>query len=74
MSQGDANGGDIQRGLESFLDSSNTFTYIVNQGWLNLYDHEGNRFNSIMGSFDVSETPPATIFIDDNKINIFLNI
>ena len=68
MSQGDANGGDIQRGLESFLDSSNTFTYIVNQGWLNLYDHEGNRFNSIIGSFDVSDTPPATVFIDDNKV------
>ena len=68
LSQGDNNGGDIQRGLESFLDSSNTFTYIVNQGWLNLYDHEGNRFNSIIGSFDVSDTPPATVFIDDNKV------
>lgn len=68
LSQFDDDGGDIQRGLESFLDSSETFTFIVNQGWLNLYDHEGNRFNSIMGTFDVSDTPPATVFVDDSKV------
>jgi hypothetical protein len=68
LSQFDPNGGDYQRGLEAFLDSSDTFTYIVNQAWLNLYDHEGNRFNSIMGSFNVSDTPPVTVFIDDAKV------
>ena len=68
ISQFDNNGGDIQRGLESFLDSSDTFTFIVNQGWLNLYDHEGNRFNSIMGTFGVSDNPPATVFVDDSKV------
>ncbi|MEL1226655.1 MAG: hypothetical protein VW963_07915 [Candidatus Neomarinimicrobiota bacterium] len=68
LSQMDADGGDIQRGLESFLDSSDTFTFIVNQGWLNLYDHEGNRFNSVIGTFGVSETPPATVFVDDIKV------
>ena len=68
LSQFDADGGDIARGLESFLDSSDTFTFIVNQGWLNLYDHEGNRFNSIMGTFGVSDTPPATVFVDDTKV------
>ena len=68
LSQFDNDGGDIQRGLESFLDSSETFTFIVNQGWLNLYDHEGNRFNSIMGTFGVSDTPPATVFVDDSKV------
>ena len=68
LSQFDEDGGDIQRGLESFLDSSDNFTFIVNQGWLNLYDHEGNRFNSIMGTFGVSDTPPATVFVDDSKV------
>jgi len=68
LSQNDDNGGNISRGLEAFLDSSDTFTFIVNQGWINIYDHEGNRFNSIMGTFGVSDTPPAAVFVDDVKI------
>lgn len=66
ISQLDNDGGDIQRGLESFLDSSNSFTYII-AGGPNLYDHEGNRFSRVMGTFGVDSTPPATVFVDDIK-------
>jgi hypothetical protein len=62
------NGGDIQSGLEAFLDSSNSFTFLVTNQ-LDLYDHEGNRFRNVKGTFGVSETPPATVFIDDLKVN-----
>ena len=68
LSQFDNDGGDIQRGLESFLDSSDSFTFIFANSYVNLYDHEGNRFNKIMGTFGVSDTPPATIFVDDVKV------
>ena len=67
IAQGDNDGGDIQRGLEAFLDSSNTFTYLVS-GSTNIYDHEGNRFRKIMGRFNVDDTPPATVFVDDVKV------
>ena len=69
LSQMDQDGGDIQRGLEAFLDSSNSFTFIISNGWnVNVYDHEGNRFSKIMGTFGVSDTPPATVFVDDIKV------
>ena len=68
LGQFDANGGDISGGLEAFLDSSDSFTFIIGGG-LNLYDHEGNRFRRVMGTFGVDETPPATIFVDDVKAN-----
>ena len=68
LGQFDEDGGDISRGLESFLDSSDEFTFIVG-GQLNYYDHEGNRFRRIMGTFGVDDTPPATIFIDDVKLS-----
>ena len=61
------NGGNIQTGLEAFLDSSDTFTFLVTNQ-LDLYDHEGNRFWNVKGTFDVSETPPATVFVDDVKV------
>ena len=60
--------GNIQLGLESFLDSSDSFTFLVSNQ-LDLYDHEGNRFWNIKGTFDVSDTPPATVFVDDVSIN-----
>ena len=68
LAQGDNDGGDIQRGLESFLDSSDSFTFLIS-GSTNLYDHEGNRFRKVMGRFKVSDTPPATVFVDDVKVN-----
>ena len=68
LSQFDDDGGDIQRGLESFLDSSDSFTFILSNSHVNLYDHEGNRFNKIMGTFGVSDAPPATVFVDDVKV------
>jgi hypothetical protein len=60
--------GNIQLGLESFLDSSDSFTFLITNQ-LDLYDHEGNRFWNIKGTFDVSDTPPATVFVDDVTIN-----
>ena len=67
LSQGDADGGDIAKGLESFLDSTSSFTFMV-ASWMNLYDHEGNRFNKIRGTFAVDSTPPATVYVDDVKV------
>ena len=67
ISQGDANGGDIQKGLESFLDSSSTFSFLISAG-MSIYDHEGNRFENIMGRFNVSDSPSPSIFVDDVKI------
>ena len=61
------NGGNIQTGLEAFLDSSDSFTFLVTNQ-LDLYDHEGNRFWNVKGSFDVSDTPVATVFVDDVKV------
>jgi len=68
LSQFDDNGGDISRGLESFLDSSSSFTFMISS-WMNMYDHEGNRFNKVKGSFGVDATPPATVYVDDVKVN-----
>ena len=62
------NGGDIQSGLEAFVNSSDSFTFLVTNQ-LDLYDHEGNRFRNVKGTFGVSETPPATVFVDDLKVN-----
>ena len=67
LSQGDNNGGTLSGGLEAFLDSSDSFTYMVVSN-MNLYDFEGNRFNKIKGSFNVSDTPVATINVDDAKV------
>jgi hypothetical protein len=61
------NGGDIQSGLEAFLDSSDSFTFLVTNQ-LDLYDHEGNRFWNVKGTFGVSDTPVATVFVDDAKV------
>ena len=57
----------LSGGLEAFLDSSDSFTYMVVSN-MNLYDFEGNRFNKIKGSFNVSDTPVATINVDDAKV------
>jgi hypothetical protein len=62
------NGGDIQSGLEAFLDSSDSFTFLVTNQ-LDLYDHEGNRFRNVKGTVGVSDAPPATVFVDDVKVN-----
>lgn len=61
--------GTIQSGLETFLDSSDSFTFFVNHPGINMYDHEGNRFTNIIGSFGVDENPPAAVYVDDIKIN-----
>ena len=68
IAQGDDNGGNISSGLEAFMDSSDSFTFIVASN-INAYDHSGNRFTKVMGTFGVSDTPPATIFVDDVKLN-----
>ena len=68
ISQFDDNGGDISSGLEGFLDSSSSFTFMI-ASWVNIYDHEGNRFNKIKGTFGVDATPPATVYVDDVKVN-----
>ena len=64
LSQFDDNGGNISGGLESFLDSSNSFTFLVSR-YEDMFDHNGNAFNNISGTFNVSSTPPATVFVDD---------
>jgi|TARA_B110000881_G_scaffold183243_1_gene170375 hypothetical protein len=64
LSQLDDNGGNISGGLESFLDSSNSFTFLVSR-YEDMFDHNGNAFNNISGTFNVSSTPPATVFVDD---------
>ena len=64
LSQGDDNGGNIAGGLETFLDSSDSFTFNVTR-YEDIYDHKGQPFNNITGTFYVSETPPTTVFVDD---------
>jgi len=64
LSQGDNDGGNISGGLESFLDSSDSFTFNVTR-YEDIYDHNGDGFNNITGTFNVSDTPPAVVFIDD---------
>ena len=68
LSQFDNDGGTIQTGLEGFLDSSSKFSFLIATG-MNMYDHEGNRFENIMGRFDVTDTPDTAIFVDDVKVN-----
>ena len=67
LSQGDDNGGDYQGGLNAFLNSSNSFSFLLSS-WIDIYDVEGNRFNKISGSFGVDSTPSATIFVDDANV------
>ena len=64
LSQGDDDGGNIADGLENFLDSSDSFTFNVTR-YEDVYDHKGQPFNNITGTFYVSETPPTTVFVDD---------
>ena len=68
LSQGDSDGGDIQSGLQAFLNASNTFTFLLS-GWMDIYDTEGNRFNKVSGTFGVDSAPSATIFVDDANVS-----
>ena len=60
LSQMDNDGGDISRGLKNFLNSSDTFTYNVTR-YEDMYDHLGQPFNNIYGTFSISSDPSATI-------------
>ena len=64
LSQLDNDGGDISRGLESFLDSSNDFTFMVSR-YDDMYDHLGQPFNKIIGNFSVAAEPVAVVTVDD---------
>jgi hypothetical protein len=66
LSQMDDNGGDISRGLKSFLNSSDTFTFNVTR-YEDMYDHLGQPFNNIYGTFSISSDPTAAVFVDDVK-------
>lgn len=55
--------------LGTFLDYSNTFTYQVVLGSFNLFDHFGNSFSEIYGTFGVGSTASNVIFADDIKVN-----
>jgi len=64
LSQFDNDGGDYQRGLESFLDASNSFSFIVSR-YDDMYDHLGEPFNKIIGNFSVADEPVAVVSVDD---------
>ena len=66
LSQMDNDGGDITRGLKNFLNSSDTFSYNVTR-YEDMYDHLGQPFNNIMGTFSVSSDPSPAVFVDDVK-------
>ena len=66
LSQFDDDGGSIQRGLKSFLNSSNNFSFLISA--FDFYDGNGNRFNKISGSFGVSSDPSAAVFVDDINV------
>ena len=66
LSQMDDDGGDLNKGLKTFLNSSNSFTYLVSR-YEDIYDHMGNPFNNIYGTFNTSSDPSAAIFVDDLK-------
>ena len=66
LSQFDNDGGDISRGLKSFLNYSDTFTYLVSR-YEDVYDHQGNPFNNIYGTFETTADPLPAIFVDDLK-------
>ena len=65
LSQFDNDGGDIESGLNAFANSSDNFTFLMQMGYQSVYDHEGNRFEKVMGRFNVSDTPSLAIFVDD---------
>ena len=67
LSQGDDNGGDLSSGLKSFLNSSDTFTFLVSR-YEDTYDHMGQPFNNVYGTFGVSSTPSPAVFVDDVKV------
>jgi len=66
LSQFDDDGGSIQSGLKSFLNSSNNFSFLISA--FDFYDGNGNRFNKISGSFGVSSDPSAAVFVDDINV------
>jgi len=59
----------LETSIIGFLGRSDTFTFLAFSDWINMFDHEGNRFNKIKGTFSVSSTPPVTVFVDDKTIN-----
>ena len=81
----DPNSGvNVIAGMEAFLDLDTTFNFTTYTEGLNLFDFEGNRFDKIKGSFQVTNAPPAVVSVDDyivaentatssQNMNIFLN-
>ena len=64
-----SNNGLISQSLTAFLDSSNTFTFLAQSHGLNLYTHDQKRFDKIKGTFEVADTPPAAMYVDDVNVN-----
>ena len=55
--------------LVSFLDSDSEFTYQVVLGNFTVYDHLGNSFSEINGTFGVASNPSIAVFADDIYVN-----
>ena len=45
---------------------SDTFTYLVSR-YEDVYDHQGNPFNNLYGTFETTSDPLPAIFVDDLK-------
>ena len=59
----------ISTSLEGFINSSNTFTFLAQSHGINLYTHDQKRFDKIKGTFEIADTPPAAMYVDDVNVN-----
>jgi len=64
-----SNNGLISESLKGFLDSSDAFTFLAQSHGMNLYTHDQKRFDKIKGTFEVADTPPAAMYVDDVNVN-----
>lgn len=67
LSQFDNDGGNIGSGLRAFVNSSDTFTFLISS-WINFYDRQGNKFNKIKGTFEIASNPDPVIYVDDSYV------
>ena len=56
-------------GLSTYLDGNSEFTYFVEMGDFTIYDHLGNAFNKIQGTFGVTSNSAITVTADDIYIH-----
>ena len=63
------NNGLITESLEAFINSSDTFTFLAQSHGMNLYTHDGKRFDKIKGTFEIADSPPMAIYADDISVN-----